>query len=94
LRGGADFPKLAVKYGPVVTFGEGKSEHVRTEFGFDINEIAHHRFASVHYLRHVGLNVPAQQLNAAFYETYGLSANFSKARARRVNVQGYRFAIR
>src|SRR5271163_2939692 len=34
---GADFPKLAAKYGPVVTFGEDESAHVRTEFGFDIN---------------------------------------------------------
>ncbi len=84
-----DFPKLAAKYGPVVTFGEDSSAHVRTEFGFDINEIAHHRLAPVHYLRHVGLNIPTDQLAAAFYETYGL-----RARARRVNVRGYRFAVR
>ncbi len=89
-----DFPKLAAKYGPVVTFSESESAHVRTEFGFDINEIAHHRLAPVHYLRHVGLNVPTEQLAAAFYETYGLSADFSKARARRVNVRGFRFAVR
>jgi hypothetical protein len=67
---------------------------VRTEFGFDINEIAHHRLAPVHYLRHIGLNVPTQQLAAAFYDTYGLSEDFSKARARRVNVRGFRFAVR
>jgi hypothetical protein len=91
---GADFPKLAAKYGPIVTFGESESAHVRTEFGFDINEIAHRRFAPVHYLRHVGLNVPTQQLAAAFYETYGLSADFSKARSRRINVGGFRFAVR
>ena len=90
----ADFPKLAAKYGPVVTFSEGESAHVRTEFGFDINEIAHHRLAPVHYLRHIGLNVPTQQLAAAFYDTYGLSADFSKARTRRVNVGGFRFAVR
>jgi hypothetical protein len=84
-----DFPKLAAKYGPVVTFSEDSSAHVRTEFGFDINEIAHHRLAPVHYLRHVGLNVPTDQLAAAFYDTYGL-----RARSRRVNVGGYRFAVR
>ena len=90
----ADFPKLAAKYGPEVTFSESESAHVRTEFGFDINEIAHHRLAPVHYLRHIGLNVPTQQLAAAFYDTYGLSADFSKARALRVNVRGFRFAVR
>jgi hypothetical protein len=91
---GEDFPKLAEKYGPVVTFSESKSAHVRTEFGFDINEIVHHRLAPVHYLRHVGLNIPTQQLADAFYDTYGLSADFSKARARRINVKGFRFAVR
>ena len=47
-----------------------------------------------HYLRHVGLNVPTEQLATAFYETYGLSEDFSKARSRRINVGGFRFAVR
>jgi Zinc dependent phospholipase C len=89
-----EFPKLAAKYGPVVTYGENEHAHVQTEFAFDINEIAHRRFAPVHYLRHVGLNIPTQQLAAAFYDTYGLSEDFSKARSRRVNVGGFRFAVR
>jgi hypothetical protein len=87
-----EFPKLAAKYGPVVTFGEDEHAHIQTEFAFDINEIAHHRLAPLPYLRHVGLNVPTAQL--AFYETYGLSEDFSKARLRRVNVGGFRFAVR
>ena len=89
-----EFPKLEAKYGPVVTYGEGEHAHVQTEFAFDINEIAHHRFAPVHYLRHVGFNLPTKQLATAFYETYGLSEDFSQARFRRVNVRGFRFAAR
>ena len=89
-----EFPKLAAKYGPVVTFGEGQHPHIQTEFAFDIDEIAHRRLAPVHYLRHVGLNVPNKQLATAFYETYGLSENFSKARSRRINAGGFRFAVR
>jgi hypothetical protein len=89
-----EFPKLAAKYGPVVAYGQGKHAHVQTEFAFDINEIAHHRLAPVHYLRHVGLNVPTEQLAKAYYETYGLSEDFSKARSSRVNVSGFRFAVR
>ncbi len=67
---------------------------MQTEFAFDINEIAHRRFAPAHYLRHVGLNVPTQQLASAFYETYGLSEDFSKAKSSRINVSGFRFAVR
>jgi Zinc dependent phospholipase C len=89
-----EFPKLAAKYGPVVTFGEDEHAHVQTEFAFDINEIAHQRFAPAHYLRHIGLHVPTQQLASAFYETYGLSEDFSKARSSRINVRGFRFAVR
>src|SRR6204780_3833251 len=89
-----EFPKLAVKYGPVVSYGEDERAHVQTEFAFDINEIAHRRLAPSHYLRHVGLNVPTQQLAKAFYDTYGLSEDFSKARFRRINVGGFRFAVR
>jgi hypothetical protein len=89
-----EFPKLEAKYGPVVTYGEDEHAHVQTEFAFDINEIAHRRLAPVHYLRHVGLNVPVKQVSEAFYETYGLSKNFSKARTGGINVRGYRFAVR
>src|SRR3984885_753021 len=92
--GPIEFPKLAAKYGPVVSYGQDKHAHVQTEFAFDINEIAHHRLAPLPYLRHVGLNVPTAQLATAFYETYGLSEDFSKARLRRVNVGGFRFAVR
>ena len=89
-----EFPKLRAQYGPIVTFSEGEHAHVQTEFAFDINEIAHHRLAPAHYLSHIGLNVPTNQLAQAFYETYGLSEDFTKARFRRVNVKGFRFAVR
>ena len=89
-----EFPKLQAKYGPVVTYSEGEHAHVQTEFAFDINEIAQHRLAPVHYLRHVGLNVPEQQLARAFYDTYGFSQSFAKARFHRVNVSGFRFSVR
>jgi hypothetical protein len=89
-----EFPKLAEKYGPVVNYAEGESQHVRTEFAFDVNEIAHRRMAPVHYLRHVGLEVPIRQVSLAFYQTYGLQEDFSGKRGRRLNVGGYRFATR
>ena len=89
-----EFPKLLAKYGPEVNYAEGEHQHVQTEFAFDINEIAHHRLAPVHYLRHVGLQVPAKQLSLAFYQTYGMSEDFGGKRGLRVNVRAYRFAAR
>ena len=89
-----EFPKLREKYGPSVSYAEGKRQHVQTEFAFDIDEIAHHRFAPIHYLRHIGLNVPSRQLSLAFYQTYGITENFAGHRLRRVNVGAYQFAVR
>jgi hypothetical protein len=88
-----EFPKLRKRYGNTVNYAEGEHQHVQTEFAFDINEIAHGRFAPVHYLRHVGLEVPTQQLALAFYQTYGIREDFTGSRGRRVNVRGYRFAV-
>ncbi len=88
-----EFPKLGKKYGRSVSYAEGEHQHVQTEFAFDIDQIAHHRFAPVHYLRHVGLEVPTGQLALAFYQTYGLTEDFTAGRKRRVNVGAYRFAV-
>jgi len=88
-----EFPKLRRKYGPVVSYAEGEDQHVRVEFGFDIDEISHHHMAPLHYLRHVGLGVPVQQLALAFYQTYGLRGEFTGPR-HKFSVHEYRFAVR
>ena len=89
-----EFPQLRARYGAVVNYAEGKRQHIQTEFAFDINEIAHHRVAPLHYLRHIGLQVSMRQLALAYYQTYGLTDDFSRFKGRRFNVPGYRFATR
>jgi hypothetical protein len=89
----AEFPKLARKYGPVVSYAEGEDQHVRVEFAFDIDEISHHHMAPLRYLRHIGLRVPVKQLALAYYQTYGLRDEFTGPR-RRFNLREYRFATR
>lgn len=89
----AEFPKLRARYGPAVNYAQGKDQHVQVEFAFDIDEIAHNRMAPLKYLRHIGLGVSMRQLSLAYYQTYGLSANFSGTRKQRVNAEGYRFAV-
>jgi len=44
--------------------------------------------APVRFLRHIGLKVPTKQLALAYYQTYGLSDEFSP-RKRRFNVGEY-----
>lgn len=89
-----EFPDLEKKYGAVVSYADGKTEHVRTEFAFDINELAHHRMAPFQYQKHIGLRVPKRQLALAYYQTYGLTRGFSRRGEQHVNIKGYRFAVR
>lgn len=88
-----EFPKLRTKFGPSVNYAQGRHQHVQTEFAFDIDEIIHHRVAPVHYLRHIGLQVPVRQLAIAYYQTYGITEDFTGTHKQRFNVRGYRFAV-
>jgi Zinc dependent phospholipase C len=89
-----EFPKLRAKYGSVVSYGEGEHQHIQAEFAFDVNELAHHRMAPFRYQKHIGLEVPIRQLALAYYQTYGLTEDFSGTHGRRFNVGAYRSAVR
>jgi hypothetical protein len=89
-----EFPKLRAKYGSVVSYAEGERQHVQAEFAFDVNELAHHRMAPFRYQKHIGLEVPVKQLALAYYQTYGLTEDFSGTHGRRFNVGAYRSATR
>ena len=89
-----EFPKLRQKYGRQVNYAQGKREHVRVEFAFDIEEAGRQRTAPIKYLRHIGLQVSMRQLSLAYYQTYGISPDFSGTRGRRVNLRSYDFAVR
>jgi len=46
--------------------------HLRTEFGFDVVQVAHSRFASDAYRDFIGFQVARPLLHRAFFETYGI----------------------
>jgi hypothetical protein len=66
------YPKLEKKYGDLVTYEENPLAHVKTEFGFDVLEVAQGRYASDSYHDFIGFEVSAPLLEQAFQETYGL----------------------
>ncbi len=66
------YPKLKKKYGDVVTYEEDPLAHVKTEFGFDVLEVAQGRYAPDSYHDFIGFAVSAPLLEQAFQETYGL----------------------
>jgi zinc dependent phospholipase C len=66
------YPGLRKKYGDSVTFEDGKLQHIKTEFGFDVLEIARERYAPDSYHDFIGFEVSRPVLEQAFRETYGL----------------------
>jgi hypothetical protein len=66
------YPGLRKKYGDSVAYENGKLAHVKTEFGFDVLEIARERYAPDSYHDFIGFEVSRPVLDQAFRETYGL----------------------
>lgn len=66
------YPKLKQKYGDIITYEEDRLAHVKTEFGFDVLEVAQGRYAPDQYHDFIGFGVATPLLEQAFQETYGL----------------------
>jgi hypothetical protein len=66
------YPDLRKKFGDSVTYEDNPIAHVKTEFGFDVLEVAKQRYAPDSYHDFIGFEVAAPLLERAFKETYGL----------------------
>jgi hypothetical protein len=66
------FPKLRKKYGPEVTYVDNPTAHIRTEFGFDMVQVAKNRYTSDNFHDFIGFNISKSLLERAFADTYGL----------------------
>jgi len=66
------YPKLAKKYGPVVTYGEKPSAHMKVEYGFDVDQVAEGNYAPQAFHDFVGFEVSKPVLERAFARTYSL----------------------
>jgi hypothetical protein len=72
---GIEFPKLRKKYGNVVTYEDNPKAHIRTEFGFDVTQVAKNRYTSDRYHDFIGFEVSKPVLERAFQDTYGVPLN-------------------
>jgi hypothetical protein len=67
------YPKLQKKYGDIVSYEQDPLAHTKTEFGFDVLEVAHESYAPDGYHDLIGFEVSQDLLDRAFEQTYGLS---------------------
>jgi len=67
-----EFPKLRAKYGDHVTYAQDPKAHIRTEFGFDVLQVAKQRYTSQAYHDFIGFEVAQPLLDRAFLKIYGM----------------------
>jgi hypothetical protein len=66
------YPKLRAKFGPMVLYAQDKTAHIRTEFGFDMAQVAKERYAPQQYHDFIGFQVSKELLERVFPVIYGM----------------------
>ena len=64
------YPKLRAQFGPEVTYEDDPAAHLKTEFGFDVIEVARGQYANEAYHDFIGFKVSKPLLERAFEQTY------------------------
>jgi Zinc dependent phospholipase C len=67
-----EFPELRRKFGNEVTYVDDPKAHIRTEFGFDMVQVAKNRYTSDAYHDFIGFQISKPVLERAFKQTYDL----------------------
>jgi hypothetical protein len=67
-----EYPKLRAKFGKSVRYAQGKTAHLKTEFGFDTVQVAKNRYASQQYHDFIGFQVSKSLLERVFPVVYGV----------------------
>jgi Zinc dependent phospholipase C len=66
------YPKLRAKFGKSVKYAQDKTAHLKTEFGFDMVQVAKNRYASQQYHDFIGFQVSKPLLERVFPIVYGM----------------------
>ena len=69
------YPKVRKEFGEYVTYGDDPSSHIKTEFAFDVLQVARGRYVSQAYHDFIGFEVSKPVLERAFRETYGIEVD-------------------
>ena len=86
------YPKLRAKYGSSVRYAQDRTAHLKTEFGFDMVQVAKNRYASQQYHDFIGFQVSKPLLERVFPVVYGVELKDVLAHED-IAVGSYRFAV-
>jgi len=86
------YPKLRAKYGSSVRYAEDHTAHLKTEFGFDMVQVAKNRYASDQYHDFIGFQVSKPLLERTFPIVYGVELK-DVLTHEDLAIGSYRFAV-
>jgi hypothetical protein len=86
------YPKLRAKYGDSVRYAQDHTAHLKTEFGFDMVQVAKNRYASQQYHDFIGFQVSKPLLERTFPIVYGVELK-DVLTHEDLAVGSYRFAV-
>ena len=66
------YPKLRARFGDTVTYEDSPSAHLKTEFGFDVVQVARGNYATKNYRDFIGFEVSKPVMERAFKATYSI----------------------
>jgi hypothetical protein len=87
-----EYPKLKKKFGNSVRYAQDKTAHIKTEFGFDMVQVAKNRYASEQYHEFIGFKVSKPLLERVFPVIYGVEVKDILAHED-LAIGTYRFSI-
>lgn len=87
-----EYPRLRSRFGPFVSYYDSPRAHVRTEFGFDVVQVAQGHYVKDNYDNFIGFNVATPLLERAFKETYGVDLK-TVLKHEDLAVNSYRYSV-
>jgi len=87
-----EYPKLRAKFGKAVTFEDDPAAHLKTEFSFDVLQVAKRRYISKQYHDFIGFEVAQDLLERAFHDTYGIGTD-ELLKAEDLTIGSLRFGV-
>jgi Zinc dependent phospholipase C len=87
-----EYPKLKKKFGTEVTYEDNPEAHLKTEFSFDVVQVAKRRYISKEFHDFIGFQVSEDLLERAFAHTYGITVD-SLLHWDDLTIESYRFSV-
>ncbi len=87
-----EYPHLESRFGPFVSYYDSPKAHIRTEYGFDVVQVAQGHYVKDDYTNFIGFNVAAPLLERAFKDTYGIELK-TVLKHENLAINTYRYSV-